>query len=433
MSFNFKANSKTLIVLILVHLIFFFVKVCLGDFFLQDSYDYYKLAENINNHFTFYSADLNSVINFENYTKRPPLYALFILVFSFLLKLKVTVLIAQNILSIFSILLTINIFKAYINNINIKLYVSLIIASASQFVYANYLMSELFFQFLIILLCYSFHKTIKTKSLKYVLYSQFIIIFLFLTKPVFYLFVIPNIIICICLAKRIVRKAYLFSLIPIAALLLYITWNEQRTGSYEFSSIQNLSVTNYSLKYFHTNKYGKDYALKINKQINNEADKSTSYKERQHVLKTKTLGYIKKDLFSYAWFHIKGSFRMLLDPGRFDLYNFFNFENTGEVGFLSHINSGGITGAFNYFKQQPLLILILIPVILVFNIIKAFGFTLFWIKNYKTAPPFLFYALFIIVYIVGLTGPSGAARFLVPLIPLYCIFASQGFNKKQIF
>ncbi len=431
MRFNFKANSNTLIVLVLTHLIFFSVKVYLGNFFLQDSYEYYALAENIHNQFTFYSSDLNAQINFENYTKRPPMYGIFILVFSFLLKSKITVLITQNILSVFNIVITINIFKAYVNNINIKLYVALVIVSLSQFVYANYLMSELFFQFLIILLCYSFHKILKNKSLKYVLYSQLIIILLFLTKPIFYLFVIPNIIICIWLTKRIVRKAYLFSLIPLIALLLYISWNEQRTGSYEFSSIQNLSLKNYSLNYFHTNKYGKDYALKTNNTISAEAYKSTTYKERQQTVKAMIIKHLKKDIFSYTWFHIKGSFRMFLDPGRFDLYNYFNFENAGKVGFLSHINNGGITGAFNYFKQQPLLILILIPLVLAFNIIKAFGFILFWIKNYKTASPFLIFTLFIIVYIACLTGPSGASRFLVPILPLYCIFASQGFNKKQ--
>lgn len=432
MNFNYSTKSNLLALLVVIHLLFFSIKVYLGNFFLQDSLEYYQLAENIKNHLSFYSGDFYAEINLENYTKRPPLYGLFILIFSFFLKSKLTVLIAQNILSIIGIRLVIRMFKKYVTNINIILYTVLIISSINQFVYTNYLMSEILFQFLLILLCYTFHKTIQTKSLSFLIYNQIIIALLFLTKPIFYLFIIPNIVICIWLTNRILKKAYLLSLIPIITLLLYITWNEKRTGSYEFSSIQNLSLKNFNLKYFHINKYGLDYAMKVNDEISKEADTQNNYKERQHYVKTKSIQYLKKDLFSYTWFHIKGGLRMLIDPGRFDIYNFFNFENKNEVGFLSHINQGGIHGAFNYFKQQPLIILIILPLILILNFIKVIGFSLYLIKYPKSVSPFLIYTLLIIIYIVFLTGPLGASRFLVPIIPFYCMFASLGLSKKQI-
>ncbi|MEL0454965.1 glycosyltransferase family 39 protein [Flavobacteriaceae bacterium SZ-1-7] len=430
MGFNYRTTYYTLIVLAIVHLIFLFVKISLGDFFLQDSHEYYQLAENIKNHFTFYSADLNAQINFEEYTKRPPFYGIFVLVFSFFLKSKTAVIIVQNILSFLGIVLTLKIFKHYFKQVNVKLFVTLIIISLSQFIYANYLMSEILLQFLIILLCYTFHKTIQTKKLKYVLYSQIIIVLLFLTKPVFYLFIIPNVLICLWLTKKIVKKAYLFSLIPIAAFFMYISWNAQRTGSYEFSSIQNLSLKNYNLKYFHIKKYGEDFAQKVNNEISSKANNTTNYKERQKTIKTTCVDYIKKDLFSYAWHHVRGSAMMFLDPGRFDLYNFFNYKNKEEEGFLAHLNKSGIAGAFQYFKEQPFLILILLPFILLFNIIKAVGFILFWLKQENRKLPISLFTLCIIIYIAALTGPSGASRFLVPILPIYCMFAAQGFNKR---
>ncbi len=123
---------------------------------------------------------------------------------------------------------------------------------------------------------------------------------------------------------------------------------------------------------------------------------------------------------------------MFLDPGRFDLYNFFEFKNTNEVGFLKHLNKNGIRGAFNYFKNQPLIIVVIFSVILLFNLFKIVGFAMFWIKQYKNVPKALWFMLFIIIYIVALTGIIGAARFLVPVLPLYLFIATLGFSHKKI-
>lgn len=434
---NFLKNNRILFIfLVIIHLAFFIAKIFIGNFFLEDSYDYCYLAENIRNQFIFYCGNLNEPIVFENFTKRPPVYGLFILLFSLFTKSKLLLLLIQNVLSIVSIILTINIFNKHFSLTGKhKIFIVLIAVSISQFIYANYLMSEIVLQFLIILLCYTFQNTISNKSLWWLLGFQLIIVLLFLTKPVFYLFVIPNILICIWLSKHI-SKASFFSLIPILALVVYMSWNKQRTGHFEFSSIQNLALKNYNLLYFHTNRYNKDYAYKINDKIDKEIAQLDSYKEKQQAIKALSTQYIKKDFLSYTWFHLKGSFRMFIDPGRFDLYNFFNFKNKSEVGFLEHLNNNGITGAFNYFKKQPLIIILLLPIILIFNLLKLYGFSKYWIINYKASPPVFWFSLFIILYVTLLTGPLSASRFLVPLLPLYCMFASLGllshFKKFQL-
>jgi hypothetical protein len=426
-------NRSVLLYLFFFHLFFFIIKVYIGDFFLEDSYEYFNLAKNIKNDFTFYCGDLDDLIVVENFTKRPPFYGLFILFFSCFLKSKILVLVFQNIISILSILLTINIFSKYFETKNYKLFLLLLLSSVSQFIYANYLMSEILLQFLIILLCYAFYNTLIKKSFYWLFYFQCIIVLLFLTKPVFYLFVIPNIIICFWLSKRL-PKASLYSIIPIIVLIMYMSWNKQRTGSFEFSSIQNLALKNYNLFYYNTNKFDIEYASKINEEINKKIENLDSYNEKQKVLKSYSIEYIKKNLFSYSWFHLKGSLRMFIDPGRFDIYNFFNFSKNSEVGFLAHINNGGIMGAFKYFIKQPLIIIIVLPIILIFNIIKFLGFIAFWIKNHKKTPSVLWLAFFIIIYVTLLTGPLSASRFLVPFLPLYCMFAAIGIlNYKNNF
>lgn len=406
------------------------MKVILGNFFLNDSYEYWHLAENIKDGFEFYSADINSKISFENYTKRPPLYGLFILFSSFLLHSKIAILIFQNILSIISVFICLKLFKNYYKQINQKIYIVFFVTSFSQFIYSNYIMGEILFQFFIIILCYLFHEIITKKTITHLFLFQMTIVLLFLTKPIFYLFVIPNILLCIWFTRH-VKKAYLFSLMPIIVCVLYMNWNYQRTGSFEFSSIQNINLKNYNLYYFHVSKYGEEYALNINTEITEKADNKTTYAEKQKLIKEKCFYYITKDWASYTLRHLMGSFRMFLDPGRFDVYNFFEFKKNSGTGFLKHLNKNGIFGALEYFKKQPFLILIVIPVIFLFNIIKIVGFILFWIKNHNKAPTVFWFMLFIITYFVVLTGLIGAARFLVPILPIYILFAVLGFSKTN--
>ena len=258
---------------------------------------------------------------------------------------------------------------------------------------------------------------------------QITIVFLFLTKPIFYLFVIPNVLLSVWFVKFI-KRAYLFSLIPVIVCLIYMNWNDQRTGNFEFSSIQNINLKNYNLYYFHVSKYGEEYAHNINTEITEMANNKASYALKQKFINERCFYYLTKDWDAYILKHIIGSFRMFIDPGRFDIYNYFEFKNNSETGFLKHLNENGFIGAIEYFKKQPLLILIAIPVILIFNLFKIIGFILFWIKNYNKTPAVFWFMLFIIAYFFALTGIIGAARFLVPILPIYLLFATLGYSKS---
>ncbi|MFD1616464.1 hypothetical protein [Gelatiniphilus marinus] len=208
-------------------------------------------------------------------------------------------------------------------------------------------------------------------------------------------------------------------------------WNYQRTGSFEFSSIQNINLKNWNLYYFQTYKYGEDYADKIRTEITQKASKETTYAEQQNATRDLCLNYLKKDWLSYIYMHFKGAFKMFLDPGRFDIYNFFELDKQVGEGFLKAYYKEGFSGVFNYLKVQPLIIIIIIPILMLFNILKLIGFALFWKNNYKTAPKVFWFMLFIIAYITVLTGLIGASRFLVSVLPIYLLFAVLGFSRKK--
>ncbi|GAA4115871.1 hypothetical protein GCM10022393_16240 [Aquimarina addita] len=217
-------------------------------------------------------------------------------------------------------------------------------------------------------------------------------------------------------------------MLPIVVFVLYCSWNYNRTGSSDFSSIQNINLLEWNLKYFHQQKFGFSKAKQINTTILQEASLIPEYAKRQKFIKTATIGYLKEDLLGYGIFHLKGCVRIFVDPGRFDLVNFFNFPSKkNEFGLLYHLNENGIKGALKFLGDQPKALLITLFLILLFNLLKVVSFIWFWIINYKKTNLILLFILFIILYIIFLTGPLGASRFFVPVLPAYLLFSSIGF------
>ncbi len=424
--------DKFLIALTSVQLFFLIYRIIQNNYLvLIDSVEYFNLAKNILNNFEFHIGGPNSTIEPESYTKRPPLYAVFITIFSGFLNSKALVICIQSLLSISSILIIKSIFKAYFGNINNVLLFLFTFSFLNQFIYSNFIMSEIFLQFLIVISMYVLNKLLNKKSLKYLLYYQILVILLFLTKPVFYLYVIPNILLTYLLCKRINLKfGTIYASIPLLVVFLYCQWNYNRTGSYNFSSIQQINLVNYNLKYFHTNKYGTTYANNINTRIREEAQEINNYSKRLDYMTSTAINHIKKDLLSYLVFHAKGAVRIFIDPGRFDMVNFFklNSDVKNEVGLLKQINEGGLKSAIDYLKTQPLLIIICFNLVLLFNLIKFLGFLWFLIRKLKQSKLIIWIIFGFILYIAGLTGPLGASRFIIPVLPLYLFISLYGIS-----
>ncbi len=424
--------DKFLIVLVCVQLVFFIYKIIQNDYLtLIDSEEYYILAENILNRFNFYIGDLTAPIQPELYTKRPPLYAIFIIISSGFLSSKALILGLQGLLSIFNILTVKFIFEKHFGKTNTVLLFLFTFSFLNQFIYSNFIMSEIFLQFLIVLSFYTLYKLFEKRSLKILISFQILIILLFLTKPIFYLFVIPNILLTYLLSKRTkIKFGTSTALIPILAIFLYCHWNYQRTGSYNFSSIQQINLVDYNLKYFHMNAYGSTYANDTNRSIKEKAAAEENYPKRLKTMNSMAINYLKQDFISYAIFHAKGIVRIFIDPGRFDMVQFFGFTSDikNETGLLQAINESGLKGAFHYLKTQPLLIIICFNLVLIFNLLKFLGFIWFLIKKLKETSLIYWIMIGFICYIAGLTGPLGASRFLVPIVPLYLFISLYGLS-----
>jgi hypothetical protein len=122
--------------------------------------------------------------------------------------------------------------------------------------------------------------------------------------------------------------------------------------------------------------------------------------------------------FKYAVFHFKGIVGFFIDPGRFDLVNFFNLSNKNDSGLLNHINKFGVVSAIKFLFTHSFGLLLALAAIVLFKILKVSLFIRLLLQK-KNINLYTGFVIIIILYVSFLTGPLGASRFFMPLEALY--------------
>ena len=283
-------------------------------------------------------------------------------------------------------------------------------------------MTEILLQFLLLTLLYLWLRLQKEGHTRLAWLVTLLLLVAMLTKPVMYLFCLPHLVMMGYWAWQHKRPALLLpAFVPLVFVLLYAGWNEQRTGYFHFSSIQNLSLLQYTTHTLLTQVYGPDSALVLSDRIHYAAVGAPSYAEGQQLLQRECGAVIQDHWPQYALLHLKGMVNFFLDPGRFDLYHVFGIEEqAGGGGFLQTFGKEGYGGIWNYLKRQPVGLLLLMGCIACFNLLKLLALLLLpFDKRLSWQQKFLLALL--IVYIATLTGASGAARFALPIFPLLLI------------
>lgn len=389
---------------------------------LSDSYQYLTEAKNIVEQGIFYCGDLKEPINFDFYTLRPPSYPLFLALFYFFKAPLFVIIFFQNIISIVSILLLRNTLTYF--NYNKKydfVFLFLLLVTPSQFIYASTIMSEVLFQLFVVLMVRNILLFHQFKEIKYLFWYSLALILAAFTKPVMYLFVFPSLAYMLFLSVKI-KKWYpsILSLLPILAIFLLMSWNHKRTQVYQYSSIQTINPLDYNTRLFIMSKKGYAYADAYVDSIHNIADKIQDYAQRTTYLNEASQSFLSDNLFSYGFYHLQGGVYALLDPGRFDIANFFKIDikKVNSKGILFHINNGGVPSVLKYLKNTySISLLSAFGLIFIFNVFKILS-TILFVFNKKIDLSFRIIVAGLILYLVSLVGPVGASRYLMPLAPI---------------
>ncbi|MEM6347100.1 MAG: hypothetical protein AAF927_24665 [Bacteroidota bacterium] len=416
-------------IILSLHLIFWVYQSIDERYYLLDSQEYVKAADNLRQEGTLFSGDLNAEpLRIDHYTKRPPLYPTLLALCQWGFGHEKYILLLQLFLSLFNLNLVWQIGKLmgwkrkpyWLLGLLLLLY-------PAQVIYANLIMTEILFQTEICLLVYGSMLAYRSRNLKIFAGLVLLLILAMLTKPIMYLFGLPMLIVWSIWAWQWKKPLILaFGLLPLLFVWGYQEWNESRTGFFHFSSIQNLSLLQYTTYNLLQNTYGPELALHKADSILYASLEITDYGESQRYLQGACFAVINQHKGEYVFFHLKGMFNFFVDPGRFDLYHFFGWETVGGEGLQIAFSRGGYRGVLNYLADQPLARLIFLLLIALANAFKLLCLLVFpFLKKVSLWDRVLIVGM--ILYIAGLTGVSGASRFAVPLFPLLLVVSMSVF------
>ncbi|GAC1374501.1 MAG: hypothetical protein NVSMB30_17530 [Hymenobacter sp.] len=305
--------------------------------------------------------------------------------------------------------------------------VAVTVAFPAQFIYANAVMSEMLLQTAVIALAWATVRFVDNQRPRYFLGIAGALLAALLLKPVFYPLVMVLAGVGSVLAWRHKRlQLALVAVLPLALVVLYMGWNWQRTGYFHFSSIAEINLLHYNAAGVVRQTAGPAAEEQWVGGVLREANEQPNFSARQRLIKTRARAVLMAHPGVYAQQHVQGMGALFLDPGRFDISQFLKLDAPAGGGLLMQARTGSLLRALH---RLPLGLLSLLAVVALANVARLVlavrGF-----RRLKTGGPVLhqgrWVALGLLFYVALLTGPLGAARFLVPVWPLLLGLALAG-------
>lgn len=408
--------------LLVVHLLFFLSSVLHTPAPLPDSDDYRNASRNIYSQGILYCGDLSAPIREEQFTRRPPLYPLLVGI-EIVTGTGGPLFLLQIAISMLSIFFVYRIFNPFMpksphlrsNLIPLVAGIIFLLATPAQYIYASRTMSEIPFQLFLVLSAWTIFKYFRSNEPRFIWFYHLFITLGMATKPVLYPFAILSALLSVALFIKTRKRAFILSIaVPLAWIILYSTWNYNRTGSTQYSSIQTANLLNYNLRYYLMNQEGPQTASAEVDRLYETCGSAASYRDKNSCLEKEARDILLEHPLKYAIFHLKGSLRFFLDPGRFDIVSFFNLEESGSPGFLIEINKNGLNGAIRFLRNQGWGLILSLAFITLFKLLKIGGFILYLFQKQEQLQLKIFLVI-LVGYIALVTGPLGASRFLLPV------------------
>lgn len=306
-----------------------------------------------------------------------------------------------------------------------------ILSFPAQFIYANAVMSEIALQAAVLVLLGAGLWFIRTQCELYFWGVASAAVIALLLKPVFCFLAVVVAGFGVGLAWRLKQgRLALIGVVPLVVLLLYMGWNKQRTGYFHYSSIAEINMLHYNAAGVVRQTAGAAAEEQWVVGVLREANQQPDFASRQQLIQARAVAILWKHPVVYARQHVQGMAAMFLDPGRFDISQFLGWQLPGG-GLLAQARSGGLWKAVG---RLPLGMLGVLGVVALANaarlVLAIRGF-----RRLKHGGPVLRYgrwlAVALLLYVALLTGPLGAARFLVPVWPLLLGLALIGWRWEQ--
>ena len=383
---------------------------------LNDTIEYQYAADNLLKNNILYGGNSNQPVDYRLYSKRTLGYPIFLL---FQQQNEHLILVSTVLLYVLLFFLGLHILSLFIQKkAAFVSYILLFLLHIAFTIHTTLHMADLLVAAAVTstVLVYHSHNTSTYQKIFYISLLWGLGLFL---KPIFLpsLLLIPVIVIYL---KRATGNWQPWLLVPLAFWAIGCTVNYSSSGVFEYSSISTINLGQYNAKLMVANVDGADAASNFtNSEAFNVPRTLPQYGHYKQRVREEAIIAIQDNPLAYAKVHLAGMIKMVLDPGRFEIYTFFGM-NDHKVS-LTELLYSGDWDRIEEVMSKNIVVLFVFLTLLFVGIVKVVlvCFSLSRIKQ-------TFFMLFMITYFVVITGPVGAARFMLPVSVLYLVLAAIG-------
>lgn len=426
-----------LLLVVALHLCFFaYAAIHKNIYLADDSQEYLWQAYNLKHSGNWYGGDFSKPYDPYLQTRRPPFYGMFIYAVKLIYNSDLFVCFIQNLLSIFSIMMSGILAKKLWKKVKWYLIPLCLLFFPTQFIYANRIMADVLFQFLLVLAFWFFLKFEYSNKKKWLYLFSGMIALATLTKPVLYLFAPILILLFVWLfqQKKIPGVAVFSTLLPLVVILLLSCYNLKQTGYFHFSSGNNMMVYHY---YSSSARFagGENHLEKSDSVTALAKSSSSNLKEFSHNMSNSLIEIFLDNPVRFSLLQVNGMLQFFIDHGRWDIESFFVTPVYSQYkGWRYEWEQNGLNGLFNYMQSLGWGKLIYLSFTTIINIIMMVLFIRF-LRTKKNNSQLEVLLFILTVYIVMVTGFVGCSRYkmaLYPFILLSVLFYFSKQNKKRV-
>lgn len=416
-----RTDSIFITVIVLVHIIFFLLAAHFTRIYMGDSYEYVYMALNIKDRFLFYSANAALPLMAKNYTLRPPVYSLFLLLVYFFTINNWVVIILQNLLSIFNILYSRKTLQLIGYNKKYDwIFLVLTAAYPAQFIFANTVAPDILLQTFVLIYCRHFILLMKERAVRHAWVTAVALTLGIFTKPILIMFVPVHVFMLLYARYRpgVSWRSFIPVLIPVACILLYNTWNYERTGKFHFTSIQPQNALLYNVRMYQEQALGAAAAKAYIDSQKTVMYSMPTFAQSYDYGNETSKQFLKGHFFTYAWFHIKSSFQFFIHPGKgeIDLFTgaltYGRFFRKTDKRIMQVLKETPPSQWLSYMVAHPSTPVMF--VILLFNTLKVIG-ALVFAFNRRIAWQYRALLFILLFYFAFMTGPIANTRYHLPV------------------
>jgi len=380
-----------------------------------DSVEYIRSASNLLNRGTVYSGRLDQEIHPALFSRRPPLYPLFIASLLPISRDPGIITLAQILMNflgayfIWEILCYLRVAR-YLRIPVIALY----LFYPTQLIYTHLIMAEILLQLTLLAAFFFLVRFHESKQWYHLALCNLMLALAALTKPIMVYFWLPSLLYQTWLLWRFRKpKLILLAFIPLFFVSVWSYRNFVHTGYFHFSSIKTSNMLHVNIRGMVRRVEGNEKARIVTRDLQREAEKARSFAEANRAIERAFFETMLKNWRSQCAVYSRGSLFFFLDPGRYDLYEFLDLpHNIRSFQFLR----GGIDSVLAKLGELPPYAPPYLALVGAINLLLLIGLIYCGFSSCYSVEIKLF-VLCLMAYVLLIVAPTGLSRFRLSVMP----------------